>query len=162
MTANSWQTTAANAFKTINQVNGMDNVANVFKIADVVMVEDNEGQTREPDFMYAGRDIFEELQLCQRYYEVGYNFYSNTAAGIQPLTQTVQFLAEKRAAVSAMVIQGGSPGSGGDLRVGFIYGEAGGYYAASISSVTAKGFRPFATIGVNDHMHLTWRADAEL
>jgi hypothetical protein len=69
MTANSWQTTAANAFKTSNQVNGMDNVANVFKIADVVMVEDNEGQTRNPDFTYAGRDVFEELQLCQRYYE---------------------------------------------------------------------------------------------
>jgi hypothetical protein len=67
-TANSWQTTAGNAFKTSNQVNGMDNVANVFKIADAVMVEDNEGQTREPDFMYAGRDVFEELQLCQRYY----------------------------------------------------------------------------------------------
>ena len=86
VTANSWQTTAANAFKTSNQVNGMDNVANVFKIADVVMVEDNEGQTREPDFMYAGRDIFEELQLCQRYYEIcpftglgpGRDLYHNT------------------------------------------------------------------------------------
>lgn len=86
MTANSWQTTAANAFKTINQVNGMDNVANVFKITDVVMVEDNEGQTREPDFMYAGRDMFEELQLCQRYYEAcsftgmgpGRDVYHNT------------------------------------------------------------------------------------
>jgi hypothetical protein len=58
-----------NFLATTNQVNGVDNSANDFRLADVCMVEDNEGQTREPEFVLAGRDIFEELQLCRRYYE---------------------------------------------------------------------------------------------
>ena len=65
-TAGIWQN--GQYLATANQVNGVDNVANNFQLADVCLVEDNEGQTRVPDFMYAGRDYFEELQLCQRYY----------------------------------------------------------------------------------------------
>lgn len=64
--ADSWQ--SGIQIVTSNQVNFMDTLNAVFKITDVCLVEDNEGQTREPDFMYAGRDVFEELQLCQRYY----------------------------------------------------------------------------------------------
>ena len=41
-----------------------------FQLADVCLVEDNEGQTREPEFSLAGNNAFEELRLCQRYYEV--------------------------------------------------------------------------------------------
>lgn len=52
-----------------NQTNWSDTVGATFALADVCLVEDNEGQTRDPDFMYAGRDYFEELQLCQRYFE---------------------------------------------------------------------------------------------
>jgi hypothetical protein len=54
---------------TVSQVNACDNVINDFQISDVCLVEDNEGQTRDPEFAYAGRDYFEELQLCQRYYQ---------------------------------------------------------------------------------------------
>jgi hypothetical protein len=57
---------------TVSQVNACDNVINDFQISDVCLVEDNEGQTRDPDFAYAGRDYFEELQLCQRYFEKSY------------------------------------------------------------------------------------------
>ena len=67
-TANTWQN--GQFFATANQVNGVDSVSNTFQLADICMVEDNEGQTRVPEFMYAGRDYAEELQLCQRYYEV--------------------------------------------------------------------------------------------
>jgi hypothetical protein len=70
-TANTWQN--GQFFATANQVNGVDSLSNTFQLADICMVEDNEGQTREPDFMYAGRDYFEELQLCHRYYEKSYD-----------------------------------------------------------------------------------------
>ena len=65
-TAGTWQN--GQFFATANQVNGVDSLSNTFQLADICMVEDNEGQTRVPEFMYAGRDVFEELQLCQRYY----------------------------------------------------------------------------------------------
>jgi hypothetical protein len=58
---------------TVSQVNACDNVINDFQISDVCLVEDNEGQTRDPEFAYAGRDIFEELQLCRRYFEKSYD-----------------------------------------------------------------------------------------
>jgi len=60
---------SGNYIATSNQVNGVDNVLDTFQIADVCLIEDNEGQTREVNFTTAARDIFEELQLCQRYYE---------------------------------------------------------------------------------------------
>jgi hypothetical protein len=65
--ANSWNT--GNFIATANQVNGTDSTSNNFWLSDICLVEDNDGKTRNPDFMYAGRDVFEELQLCQRYYE---------------------------------------------------------------------------------------------
>lgn len=68
-TANTWQN--GQFFATANQVNGVDSVSNTFQLADICMVEDNEGQTRTPDFMYAGRDVFEEMQLCMRYFNDG-------------------------------------------------------------------------------------------
>ena len=59
-------------FATSNQVNHCDNVANDFQLADVHFCIDNEDQTKNPEFQLAGRDLFEELQLCQRYYEKSY------------------------------------------------------------------------------------------
>jgi hypothetical protein len=67
-TAGSWQN--GQFFATANQVNGVDSLSNSFQLTDICMVEDNEGQTRVPDFMYAGRDVFDELRLCTRYYEL--------------------------------------------------------------------------------------------
>ena len=75
--ANSWN--SGNFLATANQVNGTDSVSNNFFLSDVCLVEDNDGKTRVPDFMYAGRDMFEELQLCQRYYEKSYDV--DTAPG---------------------------------------------------------------------------------
>lgn len=70
-TENAWQN--GNFLATANQVNGVDNIANDFLLSDIMLIEDNEGQTRDPEFVLAGRDIFEELQLCQRYFEKSYN-----------------------------------------------------------------------------------------
>lgn len=55
------------------QVNLCDTLGATFQLSDVCLVEDNEGQTRQPDFMYAGRGYFEEFELCQRYYEKSYD-----------------------------------------------------------------------------------------
>lgn len=66
-TANTWVN--GDFLATNNQVNGVSSTANNFQLSDICLVEDNEGQTRNPEFTLAGRDIFEELQLCQRYFE---------------------------------------------------------------------------------------------
>ncbi len=50
---------------------------NVFKLADVMLVEDNTDLTSDPEFALAGRDLYEELQLCQRYYEKSYDVNVN-------------------------------------------------------------------------------------
>jgi hypothetical protein len=71
--------TNGNFYGSTNQVNGVDSLSNTFSLSDVTLVEDNEGQTRDPAFQYAGRDYFEELQLCQRYYET--NTENGTAIG---------------------------------------------------------------------------------
>lgn len=55
-------------FVSVNQVNSVATIGNTFQLADVMLVEDNEGQTRDPEFQLAGRDLAEELQLCQRYF----------------------------------------------------------------------------------------------
>jgi hypothetical protein len=68
-----------NYMATSSQVNGVDNVLDTFQLSDICLVEDNDGQTRSPDFMLAGSDVFEELQLCQRYYEKSYDL--STAPG---------------------------------------------------------------------------------
>lgn len=69
-TPDTWQ--SGNFLASVNQVNATDSTSNNFLLADIVLAEDNEGQTRDPDFMFAGRDYFEELALCRRYYEKSY------------------------------------------------------------------------------------------
>jgi hypothetical protein len=76
-TANTWAN--GDYLATVNQVNGVDSTSNTFQLADVCLQEDNDGQTRVPDFQLAGRDVFEELQLCQRYFEKSYDL--NTTPG---------------------------------------------------------------------------------
>lgn len=79
-TVNSWVN--GEYYASTNQVNGVDNLANTFQVAEICLVEDNEGQTRTTDFTYAGRDYFEELQLCERYYEKTYNLSVNPGTAV--------------------------------------------------------------------------------
>lgn len=66
ISAGSWQN--GDFAGAIGQANFASTLSNDFLLTDVVMVEDNDGQTRNPDFMYAGRTYFEELALCRRYF----------------------------------------------------------------------------------------------
>lgn len=62
-----WQN--GNILTTAASTNLMATAGATFQLSDICLVEDNEGQTRTPDFCYAGRDIIEEFQLCERYFE---------------------------------------------------------------------------------------------
>jgi hypothetical protein len=66
-TPDTWQ--AGNFLGTANQVNHCDTIGNNFQLADVHFCLDNEAQNKDPEFQLAGRDLAEEFQLCQRYYE---------------------------------------------------------------------------------------------
>jgi hypothetical protein len=68
-TIDAWQ--SADKVASSSQVNVCDTIGNVFKLSDVVMVEDNSSLTSNPDFVLAGGDLREE-QLCQRYCYVGF------------------------------------------------------------------------------------------
>lgn len=93
-TANTWVN--GNFLATNNQVNGVSSTDNNFQLSDICLVEDNEGQTRNPEFTLAGRDIFEELQLCQRYYETRFHF-SVIIATISSRKESIPFFVPKRA-----------------------------------------------------------------
>lgn len=73
-TANAWQT--GNFASTVNQVNGMDTMGNLFKI-DLLKLEIGENAT--PYVNYAPLEV---LQNCQAEYEKSYNF------GVDPATAT--------------------------------------------------------------------------
>lgn len=68
-TIGTWQ--SGDFYGATAQVNVIDSLSS-FKLSDIVLLEDNENQTREPDFKYAGQSYADELQLCQRYYEKSY------------------------------------------------------------------------------------------
>lgn len=61
-TANTWA--AGNFLATSNQVNNLDNTANNFKIALVQLEYGNQAS------MFENRSIGQELQLCQRYFQL--------------------------------------------------------------------------------------------
>ena len=63
---------ASDLYAVPTQVNGLDTIGNTFQLAEVVLVEDNNGQTRVPNFVMAGRNYLDELLLAQRYFEKSY------------------------------------------------------------------------------------------
>ena len=80
-TLNQWQD--GNFAQPAGSINFVDTIGNTFQLADVCLVEDNETQTRNPDFVLAGRDLAEELQLCQRYYSKSYSLNTNPGTIVQ-------------------------------------------------------------------------------
>lgn len=137
--------TNGNFLATANQVNACDNVANNFQLTDICLVEDNEGQTRDPEFQLAGKDIFEELKLCQRYFErvAGLSSYNNLTTKLL----YVSYLAQKRVS-PAIVISAISAGStNGDHP----YTPTVDGFGASFSGAIAGDYHTF-----------TYTADAEL
>lgn len=146
-TANTWQ--SGNFIATANQVNVTDSASNDFYLADICLVEDNEGQTRVPDFVYAGRDIFEELQLCQRYYQTGAAEvigYANAGGftGYQIVWPTIM-------RTTPSVTQTNL----------FASGVSATPQQATITNAGATMYRS-VTVAGNNQWSSTWTADAEL
>jgi hypothetical protein len=77
-TIDAWQ--SADKVASSSQVNVCDTIGNVFKLSDVVMVEDNSSLTSSPDFVLSTDNLFDELRMCQRYYEKSY------ALDVAPIT----------------------------------------------------------------------------
>jgi hypothetical protein len=143
--ANSWQ--SGNFIATSNQVNACDNIVNNFWLTDACLQEDNEGQTREPEFRLAGRDIFEELQLCQRYYEVGMVASSGTAASTFSRWWS-SYKTEKRIVpvVTYTIITGQNASAPSVVDVNTVFGAAGRSTGENIHDWTAWTFRADAEL----------------
>lgn len=166
-----WQN--SNAMGTSAQVNVCDNTANNFYLTDVCLVEDNESQTLNPNFVLAGRDVFEELQLCQRYYEKSYDIAASPGSAstinsvqwwgqITTASPTIdcRFLVNKRATPSSVVIYNantGATGSANDRN-----GNA--LRAMTVGDTGIKSFTANISSGYSGLTQLSfnWAADAEL
>lgn len=74
-TAGSWQT--GSGFATLNQINGVNTGANDFRIVGAMITEGAEALP----FRRAGRNIGDELALCQRYYEKSYDLDTSIGTG---------------------------------------------------------------------------------
>jgi hypothetical protein len=170
--ANTWVN--GNFLATSNQVNACDNVANNFLLSDIVFVEDNEGQTRDPEFVFAGRDYFEELQLCKRYYEKGgqtfpgsttpHTFvFSNLATYTSGCTYPdIWYNQPKRVNPSVSIYDGA-----GSIANATSYAAGGGAATNSRSvtpTSTTESFRVGLNSAVGNHAGISysWFADAEL
>ncbi len=133
-----------NFIATPNQVNGCDNAANNFQISLPTFIQDSSDQKRTTDFLLAGRDFGEELQLCQRYYEESNNtpsFFNGQASKIW----WVPYKVVKRA-----------------VPVVTVFGQASGtvqpVYQAGID-----GFGAYLTATTTGNAnYVSFRADAEL
>lgn len=66
-TLNAWQPTVVSGGT--GQVNAMATIGNQFKLALVQAVVDDQNKLLDPDFTLAGKDLADELTLCQRYFE---------------------------------------------------------------------------------------------
>ncbi len=148
-TKDSWQN--GNFLATANQATTCDNIANNFQLADICLQEDNEGQTRTPDFQLAGRDIFEELQLCQRYYEITgtISLTFNSPGAFSSASQGYPFKTSKRFNPLLTLLTNTSAGPVG---------------AAQLTGIDPAGFlfTITSTGGGNLSRTITVSADAEL
>ena len=145
-TPDSW--VSGNFMATSNQVNGVDNTANDFMLADICLAEDNESQVREPEFQLAARDVLDELQLCQRYYEVGMVASSGTAASTFSRWWS-SYKTEKRSSspvVTYTIITGQNASAPGTIDVSNQFGAAGRSNGGSINDWTAWTFRADAEL----------------
>ncbi|GAB1376779.1 hypothetical protein MASR1M48_16310 [Lactococcus petauri] len=166
---NTWIT--GNFLGTANQVNAVDNALNDFRISDVILAEDNEGQSRLPDFQLAGRDLAEELLLCQRYYEKSYSLDVSpgtniTHGAITTLSSVTTmdingfFIVNKRVTPSTLTVRSTATGATGNARDV----NAGVDRLASVTALSDKSFRVINGIAYvsGNRMAFQWEADAEL
>ena len=172
-TANTWAN--GNFLATANQVNACDAATNDFQLSDTCLQEDNDGQTRTPDFQLAGRDVFDELRLCQRYYEKSYEIGTNpgtvtrvnstsffqAVGGSADWTSTV-FRVSKRSTPIATVYAPDSGASGNVTNCGS--GNTGSANLAASAEIPAGTYiiKWTWTLASAAFIKIHWTADAEL
>jgi hypothetical protein len=166
-TAGSWA--AGNYLGSSSQVNNFDSTSNFYRLANVQLLP---GDTA---LAYKLRTFVDELLLCQRYYELSYN-YGTTAGTVTAVGMIVEYLTA--IAVGAHIVGGDgrfnvtkaltptvtvySPSTGTS-------GQAYDYSAAGDVAVTVSlqgdnSFRYIFTVGSagNVNAGLQWEAVAEL
>lgn len=160
---------SGNYMATSNQANGVDNILDTFQITDVCLVEDNDGQTRTPDFTLAARDVFGELLLCQRYYEKSYDLtvapgtagatgrIGVTAGDATNVLPPVRFLLKRATPIVTLYNQG--TGTSGQIRR--YTGSTSLAATASTPSLSTTGDIA-ATVVAGALYDLHFTADAEL
>lgn len=143
------------AFATSNQVNGADNAANDFRLAQVQIVKGDTALS----FRRAGINIATEFDLCLRYYEIEGDFTFNTpvlgrhrnfdTTNPQNLVFHYSFKVPKRIAPTVVYRSDINDGASGNTTVSFFVDERSW---ADNPSVPAVGFLDVSA----------WDADAEL
>jgi hypothetical protein len=171
-----WSNTVAVAVS--GQVNLCDTVGATFQLADIVFVEDNDGQTRNPNFTFAGRDYMEEYQLCMRYFEKSTDIgtlvnagaptggrqhgSTNTFTSATYQTSNVEFLVVKRVAPTVQTYDGaGSPNAFSLLSAGGLVSSGNGLTPQS-KNAGEKGFYVYMAPNSQTLPYFYWSADAEL
>ena len=160
-TADQWN--AANDLATSNQVNGVDNTANNFWLAQIKF----EIGSSATDF--EGEQFGEELARCQRYYEKSYDYdvdpgTSDEDGSIQ-MTDPVaagnyylRFAVPKRA--QATVVGYSTTGASGKYRDI----TSGADYDITVSDIGSSGAHVLFTSSeaIDEHKGFHWTASAEL
>lgn len=162
-TTGSWQTGTASA--SANQVNGLDSTSNNWYLTQVSL-------TISPvavAFSRCGRNIQEELALCQRYYEKSYYTTSAPGALTNDGSETVRANSTNLVYSNRMkVTKRNQPSvvlySTNDGAAGNIYDlTAGANVADTADQIGTSGFRVSCTVNADQDLCLWhWTADAEL
>jgi hypothetical protein len=152
---------------TANQVNLMDNLLNEFLVTDVALVIDNESEG-EIDFGLAGRDLTEELGLCQRYYEKSYDIditpgtisaLGDTRITITSTPSTCETSIPYNRKRVAPVVSTYSPNTGTIARVRNLLSSTD--VVAVVDNYAEKSSRLYFASGTSPFAY-HWTADAEL
>jgi len=172
---------SSDLYATANQVNGLDTIGNTFQLAEVVLIEDNSGQTTVPNFVLAGRNYSDEMRLCQRYFEKSYELEtapgtSGTSAGavLAPRAETVtanrQVFHQKFNSVKRTIPAISNYSYLGVINSVCQYNSTGTNISYNINSgiaITQSGFNSNNNIAVTttggvEAVMFHWTADAEL
>lgn len=176
-TANTWAN--GNFLATANQVNACDAATNDFQLSDICLQEDNDGQTRLPDFQLAGRDVFDELRLCQRYYEKSYNrdvvpgtiditsagYVLNISSGSAQAGSSNTFKIIKRGQPSLAVYNPAilnTLGANSNGVAAAAANTAGTNVSLTIYALGVNGFATYVVAAGSVAIFFQWTADAEL
>lgn len=169
-TIGSWQ--SGNFLTTSNQVNHMDSLSNIFHLSQMMI---HVGQ-KVSSFSTAGRNITEEITMCEQYYEKSYDLTTNPGTvtnlgskrtGMQTTllgqAESHPFRTRKRA-VPTITVHNTNNGTGGQCSE---YNTASSFVADRSISLTEVGETSFSlvtdgTTSAGNNIRYQYTADAEL